>query len=846
MLRLALRNLMARKGRLFMSALGVIASCTFLAGVFVFSDTITSSFDRLFANAYHNTSVVVRSSNVIKADFGADQRDTIDDSLIAAVKAVKGVSVADGAVSGSAAMTTAAGKKIGIDGPPKLGGEYTESITSPWKVVEGRAPHGDTEVLIDRRSSKVGKVKVGDKVGVTTTVGSKSFTVVGVATFAGNDTAGGSSWALFDLPTAQSFVTGHAGKLDGIAVRSDGSLSDVQLKASIEKALSGQKIEVLTRSEITKESQTQIEKGIGSFTTILTIFALIAVFVGCFIIYNVFKITTAQRLQENALLRAIGARSGQVVKAQMLEALAIGVVGGLLGFVAGIGLATAIITLLRAIGFAPSESGLAIHPMSFVWTMVVGILVTLACAVLPAIRAGRVPPLAALRDVSIDRTSHSRRRLALGVLSLIISAVGVAIGLAGSSVWLAPGVAGLFVAMVAFGPALVRPLSSAMVRPLRALRGVTGEIAARNAARSPERTALTSAALAICLALLIGVSTLGTSLVSSFRYTVAQQFRGDIAISASGNGQSGGLPTTVLDDVLKLPEVGHAIALGGALLRADDGSNKALTVLTINADQADSMIKLDFTGGGWADVHDTSVVVSKDKAKELSVVVGDSITASYLDGTKVSLKVAGIFDSNFLGGIVADRGLFAKSTAPHFDFQILATGKGGISNTNLKTAVKTVTDLVPVAKTQTRAEFIDGQVQQVSGILNFIYALLGMSVFIAVLGIVLTLMLSVYERRRELGLVRAIGMTRRQVRSSVRWESIVTAVIGATMGVALGVSLGWIVVKALADQGLNTFAVSITSVVVFTLLAMLFAVAAAWFPSRRAAKADILQAIATT
>jgi putative ABC transport system permease protein len=637
------------------------------------------------------------------------------------------------------------------------------------------------------------------------------------------------------------------GKLDDVAVRSDGTVSDSDLKAAVEKALAGQKAEVLTRAEITKESQTQIEKGIGSFTTILTIFAGIAVFVGCFIIYNVFKITTAQRLQENALLRAIGARSGQVVKAQMLEALAVGVLGGLLGFVAGIGLATAILTLLRALSVAPTESGLSIHPASFVWTMIVGIFVTLACAVMPSIRAGRVPPLAALRDVSIDRTSHSRRRLAVGVVSLVISVVGVIIGLTGSTIWLVPGIAGLFVAMVAFGPAMVRPLSSAMVRPLRAVRGVTGEIAARNAARSPERTALTSAALAICLALLIGVSTLGTSLVSSFKHTVAAQFRGDIAITAGGNGSGGGLPPAVLDDVLKLPQVDHAIAFGGAALRADDGSNKALTIVTINADQAGSMIKLDFIGGGgWADVHGSDVAVSKDKAKELGVAKGDTITASFLEGNKVSLKVAGIFDSNFLGGIVADRALFQTSTVARFDAQVLATGKGGISNADLKTAVKTVTDKVPIAKTQTRAEFIDSQVQQVSGILNFIYALLGMSVFIAVLGIVLTLMLSVYERRRELGLVRAIGMTRRQVRSSVRWESIVTAVIGATMGVALGVSLGWIVVKALADQGLNTFAVSITSVVVFTVLAMLFAVAAAWFPSRRAAKADILQAIATT
>jgi len=462
------------------------------------------------------------------------------------------------------------------------------------------------------------------------------------------------------------------------------------------------------------------------------------------------------------------------------------------------------------------------------------------------VRAGRVPPLAALRDVSIDRTSHSRRRLLVGVVAIVISIIGVIVGLAGSTIWLVPGVAGLFVAMVAFGPAMVRPLSGAMVRPLRAVRGVTGEIAARNAARSPERTALTSAALAICLALLIGVSTLGTSLVSSFKHTVAEQFRGDIAISAGGNGPTGGLPTSVLGDVLKLPQVDHAIAIGGGLLRSDDGANKPLTVLSINADQAESMMKIDFLGGGWSAVKGTDVAVSKDKAKELKVALGDTITASYLDGTKLTLKVAGIFDSSFLGGIVVDRGLLEKSTAPHFDFQILATGKGGISNADLKTAVKTVTDSVPIAKTQTRAEFIDSQVQQVSGILNFIYALLGMSVFIAVLGIVLTLMLSVYERRRELGLVRAIGMTRRQVRSSVRWESIVTAVIGATMGVVLGVSLGWIVVKALADQGLNTFAVSITSVVLFTIMAMLFAVAAAWFPSRRAAKADILQAIATT
>ena len=229
-------------------------------------------------------------------------------------------------------------------------------------------------------------------------------------------------------PVAQEFVLGKAGRLDAVVVRSDGSLSDEALKSAITTSFSGQKIEVLTRVEITAESQSSLQKGIGSFTTFLTIFAGIAVFVGCFIIYNVFKITTAQRLRENALLRAIGARSGQVVRAPLIEALAIGVLGGILGFLAGLGLATLILTLLSAIGFGPSDSRLMVQPSSFVITLIVGVIVTLVCAVAPALRAGRVPPLAALRDVSIDRTSRSRRRLWVGAVSVVVSALGVAKG----------------------------------------------------------------------------------------------------------------------------------------------------------------------------------------------------------------------------------------------------------------------------------------------------------------------------------------------------------------------------------------------------------------------------------
>ena len=331
---------------------------------------------------------------------------------------------------------------------------------------------------------------------------------------------------------------------------------------------------------------------------------------------------------------------------------------------------------------------------------------------------------------------------------------------------------------------------------------------------------------------------------------MAEQFNGDVAITASGNGRSGGLPPTVLSAVQKLPQVEAALAVGFSALRDESpsaaGSNKALVVMTVNPEGADRLVKITFVTGGWADLSGDKVLISKKKATSDGLQVGDTIPASFLSGQKVTLTVAGVFDSKILGDVVTDRTLLEQSGSPMFDLQVLALAKSGVTDQALKSAVKPITDLVPIAKVQTRSEFIDSQVSTVQGFLNFIYALLGMSVFIAVLGIVLTLLLSVYERRRELGLVRAIGMTRRQVRSSVRWESIVTAIIGAVLGVLLGVALGWIVVKALVDQGLNTFAVSVPTIAVFTIAAMLFAVVAAWLPSRRAAKADILQAIATT
>jgi putative ABC transport system permease protein len=848
-LRIALKGVLARKGRLLLTAVAIIAGCAFLSGVFVFSDTIRATFDRLFANAYASTDAFVRSSNVIEGDFGAESRDRLDVAVADEVRALPGVSEAFGDVQGFARITTADGEVIGQVGPPKFGGVFIDSPISPWQLVDGAPPVDGTEVVIDRRSAKEGAIDVGDTVSVTGALGVREFTVSGIAAFAGADTAGGSSWALFDLETATEFVVGQAGRVDSIVVAGDGSLDDVALAAAIEQAFDGREIEVLTGAEITAENQDAVERGLSFFTIFLTIFAAISLFVGSFIIYNVFSISAAQRQRENALLRAVGASRTQVTRMLFVEALVVGVLGGVLGFAGGVLLAVGIMRLLRAAGLGPSDTQLVVNPSAFVITLVVGVLVTLVCAIVPALRAGRVPPLAAMRDVAVDRSAVSRGRLVTGVVFLALAAIGVTLGVTGNEVWLGLGVVAMFVALVVLGPLVAAPIARSLVRPLRTVRGVTGEIAARNAANSPKRTALTAGALAIGLALLVGVSTLGSSVKSSIRATIGEAFTGDYAVStddAEGSG-FGGLPVALNDDLLALPEVRNALGLGINLLNViEDGAPAAKTVLVVEPEQAAAIIDLTFTAGGWDALGADSILVAADKAARDGLQVGSALEVVFQDRSERTLTVAGTFDSDTLGNLVVSRDLFADQDTPQFLAQVLVVADPDVEPAQAEAAIRSVTDRYPTSKLETRAEFIDAQTAQVDGFLNFIYALLLMSVFIAVLGIVITLLLAVYERRRELGLVRAIGMTRPQVRSSIRWEAFVTAVLGVLMGIVLGLAMGWVVVRALSDQGLDVFSVSVVSVAVFAVLAIVFAIAAAWVPASKAAKADILQAIATT
>lgn len=844
MLWLSLRNIWSRKGRLVLTALAVIAGTAFLSGVFVFTDTIKGSFDRLFADAYANTSAFVRSSNVIEGDFGEESRDRIAIELVETVQAVPGVEEAFGSVTGTAVVSFE-GKVLGQDGPPKFGASWSGSTSSPWKVEEGRGAEGPDDVVLDQRTADSGGVEVGDVVSITSIGRAREFTVVGIVSFAGNSSPGGSGWALFELTTAQEFLVGDTRLIDAVVVHSDGATADDELAAAIDAAIDDPEIEVLTGAEITAESQSAVETSLSFITIFLTIFALISLFVGSFIIYNVFSISAAQRQRENALLRAIGASRSQIVRSMFDEALVVGVGGTALGCVGGVGLAWSILQALDAAGFGPGDTELVVKSTPFIITMIVGVVVTLLCAIAPAVRSGRVPPLAAMRDVAVDRTAVSRSRRVLGAVAVLGAVGAVVLGVTGDAVWLGVGVALLYLALIALGPFVAAPVARVAAPSLGRLRGAAGVMAGRNAARNPKRTALTAGALAVGLSLMIGVATLGASAKASTREVIGEAFQADYVVSPEQENGGLGLPATIADDVKELG-VGPALGISISLLTIEEnGEYAAKGVMAVNPADALAVFELPFTAGGFDALTPEGILYSVDKANRDGLTVGDSVKVRMLDGVDRTLTVQGLFSDDLFGNLIVDRALFDGQTVPLVDRWVFVQSDGGVTEEGTA-ALQALIDTYPTVKLQSRDQYIDEQSKAIDGFLNFIYALLGMSVFIASVGIVITLWLAVWERRRELGLLRAVGMTKRQVRSSVLWESMVTGIVGVLMGVVLGVALGWIIVSAFADEGLGVFSLPVNTIVTVSLMALVLAALAALIPARRASKADILEAIATT
>ncbi len=840
MFRLTIRNILSHKRRMVSTVLSIVLGIAFLAGTFVFTDSIEQSFDDLFASVYADIDAVVRSSEELETQVGTT-RGRIPDTLVGTVADVPGVAEARGSASGYARILSKDGDPLGVDqGSPNFGMDVSDSEASAWTFVEGRVPVDGTEMAMDRGSFEQGDFALGDPVTVVSQQGPRTFAVVGVVRFGSADSPGGSRVALFDLATAQAFV-GQPGMLDSIDVRGDGSADPAALVAAISDVLPAG-TEVRTGQEIAEESSNLIEDALSFLDTLLLVFAFIALFVGSFIIYNTFSIVVAQRKRENALLRAIGASERQVESALLGEALVMGVVGSALGFVAGFGMARLLKGMLDALGIEIPTGGLVLLPRTVIVSFVVGTVITVAAAVLPARRGAKVPPIAAMRDVAVEPKAFSTGRLVWGLIVLAVGIASIMVGLAGELAVLGIGTALLFVGIFVLGPLIARPVASVLGAPVERARGMAGALARQNAMRNPKRTARTAAALVVGVALVSTITVFAASIKSSIRSIIGEQFTGDYVVATKTFG-FGGLPSTLSDELGRIDGVAAAagIQIGGARI---DGTDQTVTV--IDPHVVGRVFDLGLVAGSIEALDDTGILLSADRSASTGLGVGDTVTAQFLDGSTHTLTVQGVYDKEELAGPFSiSSSLYASTGADMFVFSIFLRLDDGASATDVESALDAALAPYPMAELQSREGYIDAQAASIDTLVNLIYGLLALAVVIAVFGISNTLSLSVYERTRELGLLRAVGATRGQVRSMIRWESVITALLGAVQGVVVGSALGYAVVVALRDQGFEEFTLPIGTLGFVLLVGILCGVIAAARPARRAARLEVLAAIAS-
>jgi putative ABC transport system permease protein len=848
-LRVTLRGIVAHKVRLVATALAVLLGVAFMTGTQVLTSSIGASFDKVFADVYASIDVVVRSSTEVDTRVGA-QRATIDGSLVPTVASVDGVAAAEGQVRGQIRVLDREGDALSPQGIPHFALNW---LTTPelngWTLVDGRPPEGPSDIVLDQATATDGAFSVGDVVQVSVTGGVQDLTVVGVARFGQVDTWGGVPAALFETSAAQALV-GEPGRFDWISVVGDG-VTEAELRDRVAPVLTAG-TEAVTGDDFTEESQDAFQRLISVFNTFLLVFALIALFVGSFIIYNTFSIIVAQRTRELALLRAVGASRGQVVRSVLLEALVVGAAASAIGVVAGLGLASGLNALVRSVGFAGPETPLVV-PFTVVATSVlVGTVITVVAASFPARRAATIAPVAAMRDLGQEDERTSRRRVVAGILLLV---AGIAVAYRelfviddGSVERLGFGALLVFLGVAVLGPLTTPRMARLLGRPLPRLVGVDGKLAVGNAVRSPKRTAVTASAIMIGVGIVGFIAIVAASVKASTSDAIDTSVLGQYVIDTDGFGPTA-LPASVADEVGALPEVQAAAGARGSFAVVDGDDQ---LVVAADPTQLTQLIEFEDVAGSLADLDDTGVAISLDRAQADGLELGQTVTATFLQGGTLDLTVQSIYDTEFRlrgSGFLVTQELFDRNvpaplrTDRAVYVRLADPSVEGVAAA--RPALEAIVDEVPGAELQDVDEFRRSQTERADQFLVIVYVLLALALVIAIVGVVNTLLLSVHERTRELGLLRAVGMSRRQVRSSIRWESVIISLIGTFTGLVIGLAFGWALVRALEDDGITAFLIPWGQLVAVVVLAAVAGVGAALYPAWRASRLDVLTAIAT-
>jgi putative ABC transport system permease protein len=840
MVRAVLKGLLAHKLRLFLTAMAVVLGVSFVAGTFVLTDTINKTFDTLFGEISAGTDVAVRAASGFGEGTTSDtSRDTVPAALLDVVRRVPGVAAADGTVSGYAQYIDQAGKAVTTTGAPTLGFNWTNPDLSPLTLRSGREPQRSGEVVVDAVTAKDHKFAVGDKVKVLFRGPTEEFTIVGITGFGKADNLAGATLAIFDVTTAQR-VFGKVGRFDSIDAKATEGVSALSLRDRVSGVVPAG-VEVVTSQQVADESAKSVQQALGFFSTALLVFAGISLFVGGFIILNTFSILVAQRTRELALLRALGASRRQVRWSVVAEAFLVGLFASLVGLGLGILVALGLKALLGAFGIDLPASGVVIQPRTIIASLIVGVGVTVLSSISPARRASRIPPMAALRGAGVEQGGSLRRRSIAGAVVTALGGAALLRGLFGGGISLVGlGAALVFVGVALLSPLAAVPMARVIGAPFPRIAGMSGKLGRQNAMRNPRRTAATAAALTVGLGLVACVSVLAASIKSSAADVVDKYLAADYIISTSNFMPS--ISTDLAPRLARQPELAAVSALQTSEWRSDGATRDLFAGDPASLGQ---VLKLDVTAGDAGGLARGEILVGEQELKDKKLAVGGMLPMTFArTGTK-ELRIAGTFAKNqLLGDYLISTATFDANFTDRLEFVVLAKARAGVSPAAARAAVERVTADFPNVELRDQAEFKQQQEDQVNQILGLISALLALSILIALFGIVNTLALSIFERTRELGLLRAVGMSRRQVRSMIRGESVIIAVLGAVLGLAVGVLFGYAIVGALDDEGIGTVVIPGGQLLAYVVLAAIAGVIAAVFPARRAARLDVLAAIA--
>ncbi len=847
MRRVALRGLRARPLRTALTALAVVLGVAMIAGTYIFTDTINRSFSEVFTQANKGTDVAVAPGK-IDDDFFSDP-PPLDERIVERVRSVDGVASAAGAVFGDVKIRDKDGESIG-------NGSFVSSLQpapfEQFRFVSGRAPQSPAEIGLDQDTVDEQHFKLGDRVQIVGEEGLRRFTLVGAARFGEQASVAGYPVAIATLPAAQA-MTGQRGKLTAISVAGDDGVTPAILRGRVRAELHGEPVEVRTGSEDAAAQAADLEDEFGFFRTALLVFGGIALFVGAFVIYNTFSITVAQRTRELALLRMLGATRRQVLRSVVLEAAVIGLLASLAGLIGGVALVPALRALFKAIGADLPATASVIATRTIVVSLLVGVVVTVIASLVPALRATRIAPIAALREGLTAAPRAGRGRLIAAAVLGLGGAGIVAYGLfgggsgGGAAALLGLGSVAVFLGVALFSPQLVRPLASLIGAPLQRLTGVTGRLARENSTRNPARTAVTAAALMVGVALVVFVTIFAAGLRGSIDRAVDRAFAGDLTVGAkSGFGET---PPALVDALRKVQGVGPVSSV-----RFTEGkiAGKKSTTSVVGIDP--QTIAQTYTLR-WKDGSDALLSqlgedgILADSGFSDDVRIGERVSMLTPAGKRVSYVIRGVLDegSDFglLGGglVIGNEHLTADFDVRDDAFVFLRFKDGAHGADTRRMIDRMLAASFPDAQTRDREQVKEQQAGQINQLLYLIYALLALSLIVAFFGIVNTLALSIFERTRELGLLRAVGMSRRQVKRIVRLEAVITSLIGALLGLVLGVLFALAISRPLEEEGFRlTFPIG--TLIILVIGAALAGMLASLWPARRAARLDVLRALA--